>query len=109
MHDDCGECFDQQPEIFYPRLLQKPLSPDSEAQDQSLLDQNKSRFQELRRLSVGKDAPGGHNFEEQLTIYSQSVLSDHKIQSLHAMQVYADAPGQEELAEGSAAPASGTP
>ena len=58
------------------------------------------RFQEVRRLPVGADAPGGDIFEVQLTNYSQSVLSDHKIQILHAMQVYADAPGQEEMAEG---------
>ncbi len=58
------------------------------------------RFQELRRLSVVADAPGGDTFEVQFTSYSQSVLSDYKIQILHAMQVYADAPGQEEMADG---------
>ena len=58
------------------------------------------RFQELRRMSVGADAPGGDTFEVQLTSYRQIVLSDHKIQTLHAMQVYVDAPGQEETAEG---------
>ncbi len=51
-------------------------------------------------MSVGADAPGGDTFEVQLTSYRQIVLSDHKIQTLHAMQVYVDAPGQEETAEG---------
>ena len=35
-------------------------------------------FQEVRRLSVVADAPGGDTFEVQMTSYSQSVLSDHK-------------------------------
>ena len=56
IQDDFPECFGQQEEICHPRLLQSPLIPDSEAQDQSLLDQNEVRFQELPRLSVGADA-----------------------------------------------------
>ncbi len=57
-------------------------------------------FQGVRGLSVVADAPGADTFEVQNTSYSQSVLSDHKIQILHAMQVHAEAPGQEEMADG---------
>ena len=48
-------------------------------------------------MLVDTDALGGDSFEVQLASYSQSVPSDHKIQILHAMQVYA---GQEDRAEG---------
>jgi len=48
-------------------------------------------------LLVSTDALGGNSFEVQLSSDSQSVPSDHKIQILHAMQMYA---GQEDTAEG---------
>ncbi len=48
------------------------------------------------RLIFDTDALRGTSFEVQLASYSQSVPSDHKIQILHAMQVYA---GQEDRAE----------
>ncbi|KAL0021133.1 hypothetical protein WJX77_002751 [Trebouxia sp. C0004] len=73
MHDDFAECFDRQPEIFIQAFC-KLLSFQTEAQDQSLLDQCKVRFQELRRLSVGAGA------QEEIT-----------------SRMYADALGQEDV------------
>ena len=55
------------------------------------------RLQEPCQMLVNTDALRGDSFEVQLASYSQSVPSDHKIQILHAMQVYA---GQEDRAEG---------
>ncbi len=48
-------------------------------------------------MLVDTDALGGDSFEVQPASYSQSVPSEHKIQTLQAMQVYA---GQEDTAEG---------
>ena len=63
------------------------------------MEQNEQRFQRLRRLPHGADALEGADFKVHLASYRQSVLSDHEIQIMHALQLYEDVPAQQETGE----------